>query len=190
MRSWIVGALLTLAMAGGASNENSAALIQAKAQLRQVSALQWRYREELHDSDLSILAGKVDVTETYRRGQPACLADSGSIPTVEERAALRRWADLRRSYLDRVLEITSAPLPVSDQRIVPLMAEYNEVLRDGARVGGVLIAALADGQMSYCQFAARDRDLTEAVLREGAALRTEIDPHPQRGPILRFSSNP
>jgi hypothetical protein len=44
------------------------------------------------------------------------------------------------------------------------------VLDNGLRSQGVLIAALAEGRMTYCQFATEDKKLTEGFLKDAGSL--------------------
>lgn len=133
------------------------------------------YNDDIAGPDFAVLAGKVDLTETFRHDQPACQGIAAdAYPTPAESAALRRWTELRMGYFlgSEALQIRAAAV---SEKATPTVHRYVSLLDDGLKRSTALISDLADGKMTYCQFAEADKALTESVIAEAGPLHAELD---------------
>jgi hypothetical protein len=155
MRCWLFAAIL--ALPGCAGVPPSRAYVLMSDQMDE-KTLVTRYRTELDSGDIALLAGKINFNETYYRAAPACeLLKADGYPTPAESAALRRWAELRTVYFEQfhTLELKTA---AASDKVAPLARRYVDALEEDLQRSTALIAALADGKMTYCEFATRHKE--------------------------------
>lgn len=148
--------------------------IVAQEQDRQVKALRERYYADLGTPDFAGIAGRVNLHLTYPHDEDACAAiGPDRLPTAEERAALQRWAVLREAYLAKVEAIIMQE-PNGSSQVKSAADQFDVVLDNGLRGQSALIANLAEGRMTYCQFATEAKALTEDLVRTAGALHAKI----------------
>lgn len=163
---------LVLAVAGCGDQPSRATL--AQQQLVQVRQIQESYDRELKDPTFAVIDGKVNLQEAYRPSENPCvMADRDRPPTAEEGIALKRWADLHQRQLTK-LEAVLLTAPEGSSALKESVDRFYAVMDNGLRSQLVLISSLAEGRISYCQFAVEDKNLTNGVLREAAALRSDV----------------
>ena len=174
MRSWIAAAAI-LALTGCTGNPPSRAYLVMSASEDEKAELA-RYRADLDTTDIAPLHGKINFLETYYRGEPACLhlgAGADSRPTPAEADALRRWAKMRTAYFEQfhALELKTG---AASSKVAPLTQRYVDALREDLRHTTALIADLADGKMTYCEFAARHKEAVLGSFDRALPLRKEM----------------
>ncbi len=121
-----------------------------------MGTLRARYHDALDSDDFAPLRGKVDLTETFDAGPPPCDdARMTGRPTPAERAALRRWIELRTAYFTGLdaLQVHAARISTAS---APAARRYEASLSEALRLSTAAISDLADGKLTYCQFARRD----------------------------------
>jgi hypothetical protein len=131
------------------------------------------YRDDMEGPDFAALKGRVDLTETFHHDAPACLGLADGRATPAESAALRRWIELRTAYFlgTEALQIRAAAV---SEKATPTVHLYLGVIDDGLKRTTALISDLADGKITYCQFAEADKAVTEQVIAEAAPLHAEL----------------
>jgi hypothetical protein len=172
MRSWIVAGAV-FALAGCSEIPSSHAYVLMSDRMDEKSQLS-RYNAELASGDIALLDGKVNLFETFNRAAPPCehLTADG-YPTSAESAALRRWAELRAAYFERYHTLELRTGAASD-KVAPLAQRYVDALKEDLRRSTTLIFDLADGKLSYCQFAARQKEATIASSDRARPLHKEM----------------
>ncbi len=172
MRPTIAVAAL-LALTACAEVPSSRAYVLMSANLDEKTQLV-RYQAQLDDADIALLDGKINVTETYYRGAPPCThIKSDGYPTPAESAALRRWAALRAAYFEQfyALELRTG---AASEKVAPLTQRYVDALREDLQHSTALISGLAAGEMTYCEFATRQKDATIASSDRAGPLHKEM----------------
>ena len=177
MRSWIAAtaAAAVLALTGCTANPPSRAYLALSAGEDEKAELA-RYRAELDDADIAPLHGKINFLETYYRGEPACQhlrADADRRPTPAEAESLRRWAKMRTAYFERFHALELKTGAASD-KVAPLTQRYVDALEEDLRRTTALIAELADGKMTYCEFATRHKEAVLGSYDRALPLRKEM----------------
>lgn len=155
---------LILALAGCA--DSTPGYVAAKEQAQAARELRTRYDADLDNPAFAILAGKVDLHQSYTAAENPCAGlGQDRYATAEERAALKQWAALRGAYVGRYEAIVMQE-PDGSSQVKRAADEFDAVVDNGLRSQSVLISNLAEGRMTYCQFAAEDKDLTQGFLKE------------------------
>ena len=155
MRSWIAVAAL-FALGGCAEDQRSHAYVQMSTSLAEKTEYA-HYQAQLDSADIALLDGKINFTEFYWRENPACAnIRAEGYPTPAESAALKRWAVLRAAYFERFYALELKNGAASD-KVAPLTQRYVESLREDLKGSTALISSLADGKMTYCEFATRQK---------------------------------
>lgn len=164
----LAATILVLAVAGCSDAPSP------RQQMAQANALQRHYYSDIDSPAFAILAGKVDLHQTYHPSENPCTAiERDRVPTAEESVALKRWAALLEAYLAK-LEAVLVTTPSGSLAVKQRVDQFYAVMDNGLRGQAVLISNLAEGRLSYCQFATQDKDLTEGVLQEASLLRAEV----------------
>lgn len=146
----------------------------AREQLRQAKALEQNYEEALEAPTFTILTGKVDLHQAFYPDKDPCAGVSEDrLPTAEERVALKHWSRLNDLYLDKFEAVTMIDFNGTSQ-FKEALDRFNAVMDNALRSQAVLISVLAEGRLTYCQFATEDKDLTENVVRETKALSGDL----------------
>lgn len=149
---------------------------QQEAALRHQEFVEARaqYRATLKDSSLDAIRDKLPLSEDFLRDRPACADTSlNAYPTSAERAAIRKWADLRTAY-EAKSDALSAPLPDLTERLAAMDRSYRAMIFSASHAVAQNIQELAEGRITYCQFAAAAKEITEHALIQAAPLRAEI----------------
>ncbi len=168
----VAATIMLLALAGCADTTSRARL--ARQQLREAEAVEAIYDQALAAPSFALLADKVNLREVYHRGEAPCAAiKEDRLPTAEERVALRQWASLRQSYLVKLDDILLGE-PSGSSHAKRLIAQFDVVTDNALRSQSVLIEKLADGDLTYCQFAEFDKEWTENTVRQIDAIRREL----------------
>lgn len=158
MRQWIIICVF-LALAGCADNPPSRAYLALSDRL-EAGSLRARYHDALDDPEFAPLREHVNLTETYEPGTPPPCEDAGrdGYPTLVEKGALRRWVELRTAYFSGIdtLQVRGAE---TSRGAAPAAWHYETALSEALRLSNEAISDLADGKMTYCQFARRDKAL-------------------------------
>jgi len=181
--------ILVLALAGCA--DSTPGYVVGQEQLRQVKMLQARYDSDLDSPSFASLAGKVDLHQIYLPGEDPCAGlIEDSFPTAQESVALKRWAHLHAAWIIQY-ETIAMEEPNGSSELKSVADLYDAVMDNGLRSQNVLISALAEGHLTYCQFATENKKLTEGFLKDAGSLarkfwqvRTEDyeRSHPGSGP--------
>jgi hypothetical protein len=165
---------MTLVLALAACGDTTPRARLNQEQELQIAELRARYLRDLAGPTYAGLAEEIDLKEEYRRKlDPCARIREDRVPTAEERIALKQWARLRETFFARYQDLTLREPPGSSQ-IKGLTDQLNAAMDNGLRAQSVLIANLAEGHLTYCQFATQDKLLTEGVLHEAIALRRDI----------------
>lgn len=167
MRLW-VPIIPVLALAGCANS--TPGYVVGQQQLRQVKELQARYDADLESSDFAILTGKVDLHQIYLAGEDPCAGlIEDRVPTAQESVALKKWARLHAAWIIQY-ETIAMEEPNGSSELKSVADNYDAVMDNGLRSQNVLISALADGRLSYCQFATENARLTKGFLTDAGSL--------------------
>jgi hypothetical protein len=143
-------------------------------QLSQARELEARYYAALSAPSFAIFADKIDLHEIYAPDKDPCAAiREDRIPTAEESVSLRQWAEMRASYEARILAVITTE-PSGSSQTKSQVARLDALEDNGLRTQTVLISNLADGRLTYCQFATLDKALTQDIVRQAAALRRSM----------------
>ena len=172
MRSWIV-AVAVLALAGCAETTPSRSYLALSDQL-ELANMRSRYFNDLDAAELSPLKGRVDLSETFKWSLNSCEeASLDGYPGPAEQLALRRWIELRTAYYmgSEVLETRAAG---SSSQTAEAAYRYADSLHQTLKLSTALISDLADGKMTYCQFARRDRALVAYNKEQTQPLRDDF----------------
>lgn len=172
MRSWIAAGTLVLTLTACADVTPSRSYTLYSDKLDETSQLS-RYRGELSDSDIALLDGKITFTETYYRDAPACKRIKDGYPTPAESVALRHWSEIRASYFQEFHALELKTGAASD-KVAPIALRYIDSLEEDLRLSTALIGDLADGKISYCQFATLQKAQIIASTDHAAPLRHEM----------------
>ena len=172
MRSWIVASTLVLTLAACADTPQSRSYTLISDKLDESRQLA-RYRDELDSDDIALLDGKINFTETYYRDTPACKRIKDGYATPEESAALRRWSVVRAAYFQEFHALELRTGAASD-KVAPLAMRYVDSLEEDLRLTTALIGDLADGKISYCQFATRQKAAIIESVDHATPLRQEM----------------
>lgn len=169
---FVTATILTLAMAGCADMAPRSSL--ARQQLHEAEELQARYASDLAAPSFAVLAGKIDLNQTYRRDTDPCAAvREDRVPTAEESVALRKWSEVREVYLARIEAVVMTE-PAGTSHVKELASRFDAVMDNALRGQSVLISNLVDGHLTYCQFAQFDKAWTEDALKQSGALRHDL----------------
>ena len=172
MRSWIAAAAI-LVLSGCAQIPPSRAYVLMSTGMDEKAELS-RYRAELGSGDIALLDGKINFSETYYRGEPACThLTANGYPTPAESAALLRWAMMRTAYFEQFHALELKAGAASD-KVAPLTQRYVDALEEDLRHTAALIADLADGNMTYCEFAIRHKAAVLASSDRAQPLHKEM----------------
>lgn len=172
MRSWIVAGAL-LALTGCTDIPSSRAYVLMSDRMDEKTELS-RYNAELGSDDFARLDGKINFSEIYYRGAPACeRLTADGYPTPAESAALRRWAAVRAAYFEQYHTI-ELKIGAASEKVAPLAQRYVGALEEDLRRSTALISDLADGRMTYCEFATRQKDAAIASSDRARPLHKEM----------------
>jgi hypothetical protein len=168
----VAATILILALAACADSKPG--YIVAKEQDRQVNALREHYYSDLGGPEFTGLAGKVNLHLIFPQDEDPCAAiGPDRLPTAEEQAALRHWAALRGTYIAQVEAIVMQE-PNGSSQVRSAADQFDAVLDNGLRSQSALIANLAGGRLTYCQFATEAKALTDDLVREAGSLQMKI----------------
>lgn len=172
MRSLIV-AVAALALAGCAETAPSRSYLALSDQL-ELANMRSRYFNDLDATELSPLRGRVDLSENFKWSKTSCEdAALDGYPSPDEQIALRHWIELRTAYYmgSEVLETRAAG---SSSDTAQAAHRYADSLNETLKLSTALISDLADGKMTYCQFAHRDKALVAYAKEQTQPLRDDF----------------
>lgn len=162
-----------LLLAGCADNPPSRTYL-AFADHLELGELRVHYAQAIESDALAPLADKVNLAENFGPGQPPCDdARMNRAPTPEESSALRHWMELRTAYYTGLAALRARADEASPQA-APAAHRYETGLLEDVRRSAALIWDLADGKITYCQFASRDKVLTYYARRREGLLRDNM----------------
>lgn len=141
---------------------------------RQIDDLTNAYHHQLLNPALDLVRDKITLDEVFKRRDPPCQpGPADAFPTPREQVAIRKWAEMRAAYYHATLGL-SAPPNGTPEPIAALAQDfYTSVLTTASQTARA-IDDLAEGRISYCRFAAEDRELLEAGGRNSDAILREI----------------
>jgi len=174
MRAWVVVGLV-LALAGCAGNPPSQSYLAVNSML-EATKMRAQYRADLESAEFAPIRARVDLAESFETGAPACRdASLDGHPTEEERAALRRWDELRTGYLIG-LDALQVRTGENWHATGPVNWRISAALAKGRQDSARLIGDLIEGRITYCQFASRDRALPYVAARRTQPLVQDFAP--------------
>lgn len=174
MRSLIaIGLVLTLVAC--ADNPPSRAYLALSDRL-DTGTLRSRYHSILDADEFAPLRGHVDLSETFDRGGlPPCENTRlDGYPTPTESGALRSWIALRTAYFTRV-DLLQTRAAETSSEAAPAARRYETALSDALQLSTAAISDLADGKITYCQFARRDKVLAYSAKGQALPLRDDME---------------
>lgn len=168
-------ALAAIALSGCADMNRSAGFNQELDQRnQQIAILRHHYREEIQDPSLNSIREKVTLNESYlRHASPCAGAIDDSYPTPAEQATIRKWMGERNDFLTRLSALTAPVSAVSDRYRV-MMANFDANKFAYAAQITQKITDLAEGRLTYCQFAEASQDINLQAHRNALAFRGQL----------------
>ena len=173
MRVWGAAGIV-LALAGCADNPPSRSYLAMNSML-EATKMRTQYRAELEGAEFAPIRGRVDLAESFEGGVPAC--DEASLdgyPAADQQRSLRRWMELRTAYLIG-LDALQVKAGESSRVTAPAAWRYSVALAEARRQSTQLIADLADGKMTFCQFAQADKSLPYVAARRAQPLGPDMN---------------
>ncbi|GEM_PF-3011689 len=174
MRTWVVIGLV-LALAGCAGNPPSQSYLAVNSML-EAGKMRTQYRSDLDSAEFAPIRARVDLAESFERGLPAC--QDGTLDgyvTPDQQVALRRWEELRTAYLIG-LDALEVHAGESSRATAPAFWRISAALAKGRQDSTRMINDLIEGRITYCQFAARDRNLPYVAARRTQPLVQDFTP--------------
>lgn len=172
----IFGLMLAAATLSACGTNDTAAFNQELDQRNQeIAVLRRSYRQEIQDPSLDLIRDKVTLNESYLRHASPC--DGGidnSYPSPAERVVINRWMSERSDFLTRLAALT-APVPSESERYTRMMTNFDKNKFFYAAQISEKINELAEGRLTYCQFAEASRNINIEARRNAMAFRAELE---------------
>jgi hypothetical protein len=141
---------------------------------QEIAALRHQYQQEIQDRSLDPIREKVTLSESYLRQTSPCVGRiDDSYPTPGEQAALRQWMSERSDFLTQLASLTT-PVPSENERYTRIMTRYDANKFSYAAQITQKLDELAEGHLTYCQFAKASQRINLAAHRNALAFRNEL----------------
>jgi len=144
---------LTILLAGCNTKTDYLAFEQIDQRTQEIAQLREQYRQQRLDPALDSIREKVVLSESYSRRQSPCANGiEEAYPTAAEKAAIRRWAEKRNDFIVQ-LAVMAKPSSAMPALMVERINDWDAIKFAAAAQTTANIEALAEGRMTYCQFA-------------------------------------